>query len=144
MRRRSLMNPQGVPSCPACGVGPERQIMTTVAEEQAWLCHDCGCLRSSARFWFNLDEQTLDPMPNDDWMGASGAELRETPYEAYPHNWDHDLAWCRSLHAIRSGLYSELATLHSPEGRDLLDIPAWIIRRALVALPEQYRQEDIW
>ena len=83
-------------------------------------------------------------MPNDGWNGASGAEVRDEPYQAYPHAWDHDLAWCRSMHAIRSGLYSELATLHSPDGRDPLDIPLWIIRRSLVALPEGYREPDIF
>lgn len=92
--------------------------------------------------WLNLGQDILDPQPNDGWDGAAGAELREEIYEPYPHHWDYTLAWCRVNAAIRSELFRELRDVHSPEGRDAKDIPAWIIRRALVYLPEQYRQPN--
>lgn len=137
-------------TCPACGAPPWKVrvwlVPTFEGTEPAWRCKECGCRwpKGQRRLWLNLDERTLDSMPNDGWMGAAGMEVRGEHYEAYPHVWDWDLAWCRSRFAISSGLYHELANLRSPEGRDVLDIPAWIIRAALRMLPEADRIEEVW
>jgi hypothetical protein len=111
-------------------------------------CRGCGCVYSvhERKLWHNLGDDILDPQPNDDWAGAAGAEVRDLHYEPYPHQWDHDIRWCRVRAAIATGLYHELDAATGGEGkpRDALDIPCWIIRRALVALPSGYRQPDIF
>lgn len=111
-----------------------------------FLCMACGCIfnKGERKLWYNLTEAVLDPQPNDGWDGAAGVELRDAHYEAYPHAWDYDARWCQVRFAIDSKLYAEITTAGTPEGRSLDDIPSWIIRAALVALPPQYRQRDIW
>jgi hypothetical protein len=128
--------------CPACRAGAWAQLPESGGEPVA-KCRGCGCVYDvhERKLWHNLTEAVTDPQPNDDWAGAAGAEVRDLHYEPYPHQWDYDLRWCRVRAAIDSGLFHEIT---QAEGRDALDIPCWIIRRALVALPSGYHQPDIF
>lgn len=139
--------PTKVPTCPACAAGPW-QLQPDPGGELVFLCMGCGCIFNGGdrKHWYNLDRDITDPIPNDGWDGAAGCEIRDPIYEPYPHEWDYDLKWCRVRAAADSGLYHEMFEATQPGGkpRDVLDIPAWIVRRALVALPERYRERDIW
>ena len=135
-------------NCPACGADSRDQVHWSLEGEPCWCCPFCRCLYiiEDPEHWLNLDLDILDPQPNDGWDGACGAELRFDHYEPYPHNWDYNLTWCRIRFAADSELYNEMFTATQPGAtpRAAEDIPSWILRRALVALPHQYRQRDFW
>jgi hypothetical protein len=38
---------------------------------------------------------------HDGWDGCAGVEIRERPFEPYPHQWDYSLGWCRVSWAMK-------------------------------------------
>lgn len=73
--------------------------------------------------WENFPEVLPEHHWHDGWNGAAGGELREEPYEPYPHQWDQNLLWCRLRYA---GYYNDWGLDRPPD-----KIPGWIYKRAL-------------
>jgi hypothetical protein len=66
---------------------------------------------------------------HDGWDGAAGAEVRDHDYEAYPHQWDRTLAWCRITFAMHYNVAEEISKAFTEEARSIDKIPNWIYRR---------------